>query len=414
MKILRVPAYCYPEIMASTHLEEDRLQAFSDAGFEVEIHTPTPTRGIDCTTYEKFRKIRYEERFDGKVKIFRFPMFREGSNVILRALRYVLTNIIQYYKGVRAKDVDVIYAVSTPPTQGLLCALIAKRLEKKLHKKIPMIYNLQDVFPDSLVTTGLAREDSFLYRIGRKIEDYTYRHSDNIIVIGESMRQNILAKGVPAEKITVIPNWTDTEKIKNIRKEENPLFEEYGISRDKYTVVYAGNFGAAQGADVILAAAEELSLNNDIQFVIFGGGSEFEAAKATVAKKGLSNVIINGLLPQEMVPFVYSLGDTALITTKKGVGNSGMPSKTWTIMSCEIPIIATVDEKSELADILSLANAGKVIKPENASLLAQTIVDMKNGADKFYGGRDYVLTNASRPICTQKYVDIFKNIVIRK
>ena len=134
MKILRVPAYCYPELTASTHLEEDRQQAFAKAGFEVDIHTPTATRGIDKQTYEKYKKIRYEEKYDGKIKIHRFPMFREGTGVIGRAVRYVLTNLIQYHKGVKTKGVDAIYGVSTPPTQGLLCAKIAQKLSKKSRK----------------------------------------------------------------------------------------------------------------------------------------------------------------------------------------------------------------------------------------------------------------------------------------
>ncbi|MBR3870208.1 MAG: glycosyltransferase family 4 protein [Clostridia bacterium] len=409
MKILRVPAYCYPELTASTHLEEDRQQAFAKAGFEVDIHTPTATRGIDKQTYEKYKKIRYEEKYDGKIKIYRFPMFREGTGVIGRAVRYVLTNLIQYHKGVKTRGVDVIYAVSTPPTQGLLCAKIAQKLSKKYKKKVPLIYNLQDVFPDSLVTTGISKEGSILWKIGRKMEDYTYQNADRIIVISESMRENIMNKGVPADKISLIPNWIDTDVTKNIPKQDNPLFEEFGIPTDKYTVVYAGNFGQAQGADVVLYAAEKLLGYDDVQFVIFGGGAQFEAAKAIVTEKNLKNVIINPLLPQDKVPSVYSLGDVAIITTKKGVGNSAMPSKTWSIMACETPIIATVDQNSELSSILKSANAGISVEPENADLLAKAILDMKDTKTSYCGGRDYVLANASKAVCTQKHVDVIKS-----
>ena len=87
-------------------------------------------------------------------------------------------------------DADAIFVQSTPPTQGAMAAIIKKK------KKIPFIYNLQDVFPDSLVGAGMATEKSIVYRIGRKIEDYTYRNADRIIVISNDIKENIINKGV--------------------------------------------------------------------------------------------------------------------------------------------------------------------------------------------------------------------------
>jgi glycosyltransferase involved in cell wall biosynthesis len=286
----------------------------------------------------------------------------------------------------------------------VLCAKVAKKLSKQQGRKVPFIYNLQDVFPDSLVTTGLTQKGSLLWKIGRKIEDYTYAHADHIIVISESMKKNIMEKGVDEGKIVVISNWIDTEATKPVPKEENRLFEEFGISRDKFTIVYAGNFGKAQGADVVLDAAERLKDHADVQFVIFGGGAEFESAKERA--KALDNVIINRLLPQDRVPEVYSLGDVAIITCKKGVGNSGMPSKTWSIMACNTPIIAAFDTDSELAEVIEKANVGVTVEPEDAESLVFAILEMKNGrAESFTGGREYAIANASKDVCTAKYVE---------
>lgn len=410
MKIIRTPAYFYPELISSSHLEADRMEAFAKEGFEVVVYTPVPTRGIDDETYVKFKNILYEELNDGKVKVCRFPLMREGRNPILRAIRYILSNVIQYAKSVKTKDVDVIYSSSTPPTHGILSALVAKSLSKKYKRKVPIVYNLQDVFPDSLVTTGLTKKDTLIWKIGRKIEDYTYRNADKIIVISESMKRNILEKGVPEEKIVVISNWIDTEATKPVLKEENSLFEEFNIPREKFIVLYAGNFGKAQGADVVIEAAEKLKDNYNIQFVVFGGGAEFLKAKEKAA--GLDNVIIHPLLPQERVPEVYSLGDVALITCKKGVGTSGMPSKTWSIMACSTPIIAAFDTDSELSEVIEEANAGICVEPENPEKLADAILYMANGdANEFTGGRKYVLENASKEKCTEKYVKTIKSVL---
>lgn len=410
MKLLKLSPYYLPEMSSSTHLSQDLEDAYIEAGFVTEIYCPTPTRNITKEVREQYKKIKYEEMKDGKIIVRRFAMFREGRNPILRAVRYVLVNLAQYFKGTKAKDVDVIYSGSTPPTQGVLCGLTKKKLSKRYKKNVPYVYNLQDVFPDSLVTTGLTKKGSLIWKIGRKIENFTYENADKIIVISESMKQNILEKGVPEEKIVVVSNWIDTEATKPVLKEDNRLFEEFNIPKDKFIVLYAGNFGKAQGADVVLETAEKLKDNENIQFVIFGGGAEFEKAKEKA--ENLDNVIINPLLPQERVPEVYSLGDVAIITCKKGVGTSGMPSKTWSIMACNTPIIAAFDTDSELAEVIEKANAGMTVDPEDADKLATAILEMADGKkDDFTGGRDYTLENASKEKCTAKYVETVMSAV---
>lgn len=399
MKILFLNAYFYPEKIAYTHLEQDLIQGFLDAGHEIDVLCPVPTRGISPETVRKYAKIKDETLFDGHVRIRRFWALQEGRNPITRAFRYFWCNIRQYQIGKKYKNVDIIFSVSTPPTQGML----AGRMVKKLGCR--NIYNLQDVFPDSLVTTGLTTEGSLIWKIGREIENYTYRCADTIIVISQSMKCNIMAKGVPEEKIQVIPNWIDTDTVKPVPKKDNRLFEEFAIDREKFTVVYAGNFGAAQGAEIVLEAAELLT---DVQFVIFGGGTEFENARKKAEK--LPNVIINNLLPQERVSEVYSLGDVALITCKKGVGTSGMPSKTWSIMACNTPIIAAFDVDSELAKILDEANAGICVEPENPDALIRAILTIREKSEEYNGGREYVCKYASKTLCVKKYVELLKQV----
>ena len=396
MKLLTFCSYFSPERAAGIYLTEDVLEGAAKAGFTVQAFAPTPTRGVTLQIIQQYKKIRMEERCQGRVCIHRFRMMQEGKNPIGRALRYILLNLAFIWKGMKS-NADVIFIDSTPPTQGVMAAFL-----KKL-KKIPIVYNLQDVFPDSMVTTGMTHEGSLIWKIGRIVENVTYKNADVIITISQAMKRNIMAKGVPEAKIRVVCNWIDTDKIQPVKKQDNRLFEEFGIDREKFTVVYAGNFGAAQGADVVLEAAKLLP---DIQFVIFGGGAEFEQAKKQA--EALPNVIINGLLPLERVPEVYSLGDLCLITCKKGVGNSGMPSKTWSIMACGTPIVAAFDTDSELAEVISEANAGICVEPENPERLAQAITTMKANASQYGGGRAYVCENASKTVCVKKYVEVLK------
>lgn len=406
MKILFLDAYFHPEIIAYTHLENDIISGLRKNA-DVTVVCPTPTRGISDETAKRYAGIKSETIPNG-VRIKRFTAPREGRNPLIRAFRYFWCGARHYALGKKEKDADAVFAVSTPPTQGAVAAMVAKKLSKKRGARVPFIYNLQDIFPDSLVTTGLTREGSLLWKLGRKLEDYTYKNADKIIVISEGFKRNIMKKGVPEDKILVVSNWIDTDAVCPVPRDENTVFDEFSIPRDRFTVVYAGNFGAAQGADVVIEAAERIKERDDIQFVIFGGGSEFESVRVLVEEKKLKSVFIHGLLPQNRVPEVYSAGDVALITCKKGVGGSGMPSKTWSIMACGTPIVAAFDTDSELAETIALANAGVCVEPENADALSDAILRMADGgAVKYTGGRDYAVENASRETCVRKYVEVF-------
>lgn len=290
----------------------------------------------------------------------------------------------------------------------MLSALVAKKLSKKYKRKVPFIYNLQDIFPDSLVSTGLAKKGSVLWKIGRKIEDYTYQNADEIIVISEGFKSNIIAKGVPEEKIEVISNWIDLDSVYPVSRKENKLLSEFPIDPTKFLVVYAGNFGASQGADIILKAAEKLRNKQDIQFVIFGGGAYFEDAKRIA--ETMDNVFIHELLPADRISEVYSLGDVALITCKPGTGNAGMPSKTWSIMACNTPVIASFDTGSDLADVIRDSGSGKCVEPGDVQKLVNAIKERyqlwKSGLKETVNLRLYVEENASKEKCVGRYMEV--------
>lgn len=406
MKVLFLDAYFNPEIIAFTHLENDIIDALIKKGHEINIICPTPTRGVDKETVKKYRNIRYETLFDGQVSVQRFKAPQETKNPILRAVRYFWCNLRQYQIGKKYKGTDIIFCASTPPTQGMLMAKLGKILQ------CPTLYSLQDVFPDSLVNAKIAKKGSLIWKIGRKIEDYTYRHTDKIIVISEGIKRNLLQKGVHEKKIHTVSNWIDINDVHPVKREDNTIYGEFGIDKDKFTVVYAGNFGAAQGADIIIRAATKLKANTDIQFVIFGGGAYFEEEKEKAAS--LENVFMHPLLPQNRVSEVYSLGDLCLITCKRGTGSASLPSKTWSIMACNTPIVASFDTDSDLAEVLASSGAGECVEADNAELLARAIekryAAWENGETAHINFRLYVEKNASKEACAEEYVRIMENL----
>ena len=267
MRILQLPGYFFPEKAASIYLEDNRQDAFSKQGFYTIVYAPRPQRGLSDEEYLEFKNKKFEMMYNQCVEVRRFAMYREGENPILRALRYFLISAVQFWKGIRAKDIDLIYVASTPPTQGALASFVKK------FKKVPLVYNLQDIFPDSLVGTGLAKKGRLLWKIGRVIENYTYRNADKIIVISEDFKKNIMAKGVPKDKIVVIYNWVDQNAVVDVPRAENILFDRYGLDRNKFYVTYNGNIGLTQNMDMLLEVAKALEAHEDIQLVFVGNGA---------------------------------------------------------------------------------------------------------------------------------------------
>ena len=410
MKLLYLPAYSKPELVATSNISDNRNHAFIDAGFRIEAYTPTPCRGLTLELRKKYKKKEYriDTYYGGYMILHRFPLFSEGNNAIIRAFRYVCCWFIHFYKGLQAKNVDCIYLASTPPIQGMLGALL-----KKI-KKVPFVYNLQDIFPDSLVAAGMTHKGSILWKIGRVIENFTYKNADKIIVISEDFKRNIMAKGVPEEKIVVIYNWVDENAVVPVAKGDNPLYEQFGISRDKFHVVYAGNLGNAQNIDVIIDTAAKLRDREDIEFVIFGSGGSEAEIKSRISKEGLHNVKMFPLQPAEMVSFVYSLGDLCIVSCKAGFGGSAMPSKTWSILSTGRPVLANFDE-GELKQLLETNNCGIFTKAGDAEGMANAIVEAckhKEHCDEMgRNGREFVLKNLTKEVGTQKYVDVIKSVV---
>ena len=423
MRILFLSPY-YGSRVASSYLGKNRNQAFADAGFEMIAYAPTPSRGLSEEAIRHYRTIKKETNYDGKQVVHLFWMFKEGKNPVGRALRYTLTAIIHFLKGSFAKDAktcNIMFILSTPPIQGAMAALVKKV------RHIPLIYNLQDIFPDSLVGTGLAKKGGLLWKVGRVIENFTYRNADKIIVISEDFKRNIMAKGVPEEKIVVVYNWVDEEAVVDVPREENKLFDKYGLDRSKFYVTYNGNIGLTQNMDMLLEVAKELkptpnpSLKGremvsaggswDIHFVLVGEGAYKAEVEKRIKEQGITNVTLLPFQPYEDISHVFSLGDVSLVISKPGVGANSVPSKTWSIMSASRPVLANFDE-NELKTIIEDHHCGIFTKAGDKEAFKAAILNLYHHPElcKEYGrnGRQFVMDNLTKEVGTRKYVEVIR------
>lgn len=408
MKVLTFCAYFDPEIAASMYLTTNIFEDAAEAGLEVELFAPTPTRGVDAETIEKYKKIKYEERCNGKLKIHRFAMMQEGKGTLGRALRYILLNLAFVWKGLWTKA-DVMFIDSTPPTQGFMAAFL-----KKI-KRIPIVYNLQDIFPDSLVHTGISTEDSLAYKIGRWMEKVTYLNADKIIVISEDFKRNIVRKGVPEEKIEVVYNWVDENAVAYVSRDKNPLYDQYQLSRDKFYVAYSGNIGLTQNMELLINVAEKLKFDEDIGFILVGDGAYREKVESMIKLHELKNIVLIPFQPYEEISHVFSLGDVGLIISKAGVANNSVPSKTWSYMAAERPLLTSFDLDSELVEIVQKHQCGVCVEPDNVEQLTAAIIDLKQNQDaqSVYGknGKGFIEANLTRKAGTSRYIETIKAVM---
>lgn len=400
MRILIPYAYYHPEQCAGLFVIDDTTEEAVKQGIESLITVPTPTRNV--TPGAKWDK--EETLCDGKVLVHRFRMYGEGKNPVLRALRYLLCEMVQLHYMLW-KKYDVAFIDSTPPIQGLKLPIV------RLFRKKTVVYNAQDLFPETLSGTGLAKQGGLLWKIGMWVSNVTFRNSDKIIAISNDIKRSMVARGVPAEKIEVVYNWVDEKAVQPVAKVDNPLFEEFGLDRNKFTIVYAGNLGNAQNIGIVLDGAKELP---EVQFAVFGSGGLENEVRKRISDEGLANVLLNPLQPVERVKFVYSLGDACIVSCKEGLGGSAMPSKSWSIMSCGRPVVASFDE-GELKEILENNNCGVFSHAGNVKEFVDAIKQLATNREKCEkmgkNARQFILNNLTKEVGAKKYVDIIKSVV---
>lgn len=411
MKLLILTSYWEPERVASSYLTDNLNEAFAAADMETVVYAPMPTRGVSDEVRAAYRHRERETLAGGKRIVHRFPMFGERRNVVLRALRYVLVCFCQFFAGCFARDArrcDVLYVASTPPIQGAMAALV------KMVRGIPFIYGLQDIFPDSLVSTGIAKKGGLVWKVGRVIENFTYRHADKIIVISEDFKQNIMAKGVKEEKIEVVYNWVDEQAVVPIERKDNVLFSRYGLDPDIFYLCYAGNIGLTQNMDGLLEVMEALQQEQpDIHLVLVGDGVYINKVKEIIADRQLRNVHLLPFQPYEEIAHVFSLGDVGLVISKPGVGANSVPSKTWSIMAAGRPVIACFDA-NELRTIVEQNHCGVFVPAGDMAAFKAAVLRLyhdrplcqKMGCN----GRQFVKSHLSKEKGTGEYVRIIKSL----
>ena len=351
--------------------------------------------------------VRYEDTPWGRiVRVNPFPT-TDKRNIARRAASFVGFSLASAALGGGGEDVDGVLALSPPLTLGLTGWAIGRR------RKAPLVFNVQDVYPDVAVELGMLSNRG-LVAAARRLERICYARADAVTVLSDDLKDNISPRLSDPTKVRVIPNFVDTEWIAPASP-GNGYQRQFGLST-KFVVMYAGNVGLSQSLDLVLDAAAALAHEKEIVFVINGGG----AGKARLEQRarGMTNVVFVDMQPSERLPEVLAAADLHLVVLKRGLARSSVPSKTYSILAAGRPLIASVDSGSEVARVVERAGAGLAVPPEDSEAFTKAVRALYERRDELpamgAGGRAFVEKWASPAAVAKQYADLFTELNARR
>jgi colanic acid biosynthesis glycosyl transferase WcaI len=314
----------------------------------------------------------------------------DRANLRHRLWVFAVYQVLAAFAGFR-QSYDVAL-ITNPAIETWLPFFSAVTLRRK-----PGVWAVWDLYPDVGVRLGIFRHQTVIWVV-KALEDYCLRRARRVQVLAPEFSEALTSRGVPAERITVLPPWLDTDFIEPLPR-DNEFAREHSLN-NQCVVMYAGNLGHSQGLEYVLAAAQLLAADTNLRFVFVGDGASRNALQEQVTGLGLTNVLFIPFQPRERLPQVLASCDIALISLKHGIGQDSLPSKTYPILASGRPVVAAVDKDCGLWTLVKKEGAGLCVEPENPAELAKAIQALQASpelrAEMAQRGREYVVCHHSR------------------
>jgi glycosyltransferase involved in cell wall biosynthesis len=338
----------------------------ANRGFDVEVITGFPNYPSG-KLYPGYRiGLPKREVIDG-VKVVRLPLYpSHDSSAIRRALNFVSFGVsVLLYGLFGMRRADVIYGYHPPLTVGLAAIFI------RLLRRVPVVYDVQDLWPDTLAATGMLRNRFALGVVGL-ICRLVYRFVDRIAVLSSGFKDAIVAQGIPEDKVTVIRNWANEDVLRTSTRETRSPSREGSA----FQVLYAGNIGKAQGLEVLLDVAKLLDrCSRQVKFVIIGDGVERLRLQKLVREKGLNNLEFRDPVPLSEIGASLLSADALLVhLSPDPLFDITIPSKTQAYLCVGRPLVMAVG--GEASALVRQAGAGVVATPGDAVSIANAIMSL--------------------------------------
>ena len=386
-------------------------ERWAQSGHDVTVLTGFPNHptGIIRPEYRKsFRRAIFHERV-GNVNVVRswlLPL--PNRRPIERMLNYSSFLASAAITGSFLGAPDVVIASSPQLLVGLSGWWIARL------KHVPFIFEVRDLWPESLVAVGVGNAKSVLHRSLTRIAAFLYQKADHVVVVTPAFREFLVDRWqVPAEKISVVPNGVETRMF-------SPQFPDHDLRNSlggdgKFVASFIGTMGLAHGLNSLIAAAERLQKTEpDVLFMLVGEGADRERITALAQAKGLSNIRFVPQQLRENVPEYIAASDVCLVLLKKSeVFETVIPTKMLEFMSCAKPVILGVGGQAR--EMIEGSRAGLCIEPENVDQLCSAILRLRKEAwlreSLGRNGREYIIRNLSRERTADEYLEVLNEVI---
>jgi putative colanic acid biosynthesis glycosyltransferase WcaI len=412
-KILILTLVFPPDSVSTAQIMGELAKDLQESGHEVTVLTTSPhyNRDVEAELRQPLHRfwgqILQKSNYSG-IEVYHVYMPRKGKSVFLRLLSWVGFHLFSTIAGLTVVSRSQIIIAPSPP---LTIGLGAWILGKFYHA--PYIYNVQEIYPDIAVSLGALRNRGLIGFL-LHLERFVYKHAGSITVIAPRMRDRLLGKGVPADKVKVIPNFVDTDDLSPLPK-DNDFSRRYKIY-NKFVVSYAGNVGPAQGLDTFIDVAALLKNEPDIHFMMIGNGLLWDTLTQRVDELGLMNFTCLSYQPYSLMPMIYAASDICLVPQAPETGCDAIPSKVYRIMACERPVLAFTDSNSDLAGLISSVGCGMVVQGGSSQVMADVIINAyKNPAVcRRMGklGRRHVEEHYARNVVTNSYNGLIEKLAM--
>ncbi|MDZ4755147.1 MAG: glycosyltransferase family 4 protein [Phycisphaerae bacterium] len=345
MRILLLNQVFYPDSAATAQHGWDLAQHLVAAGHEV---TAIASRSLYGNTGASLAK----EETVGGVRIVRVGKSLFGKKGFLaRAVDFALFYVASLWAVIRLPRHDVIVCFTTPPFIAYAGLLL------RAWKGTKCVQWVMDLYPDVAIEFGAMRRGSLAARLLERIGVRMSRKCDASVVLGRCMRDRVIAKGVPAEKVHLINVWSDAEELQPVDRSENRFRRDWEIG-NRFLVMYSGNFGIGHDIDTFLRAAERLRGDDRVRFAFVGSGKRKGEVEDFVRARGLPNCILAGVQPRERLAELLSAADAHLVTLLDASAGLMVPSKFYGILAVSRAVLYVGPQCSEVGLTINETGCG--------------------------------------------------------
>jgi len=343
------------------------------------------------------------------IKIIRVAMYpshdRSSFKRVANYLSFMVSSI--FFGLLLTGRPDVIYCYHPPATSGIATVFLSKM------KRIPFVYDIQDLWPDSVAATGMMN-NNFILNVIKIICDAIYKSASHITVLSPGFRNELMKRGVPSKKISVIYNWCEEASLVGQKSLNSELIVKQ--MEDKFNITFAGNMGIAQSLDTVLEVAEYLQQDYpEIQFNFIGGGIDKSRLQKIASHRSLKNVIFFPRLDSIEIGQILEYSDVLLVHLKRNpLFRITIPSKIQAYLFVGKPILAALE--GDAANLVSEAKAGIICNPENSNELAKCVVRFykmteNERLEMGRNGQRFYYNELSMTKSIKKFEEVFMEVV---